>query len=198
MLWVGLTGGIGTGKSTVTRILRQAGIPVVDADVLAREVVRAGTEGHSEVIQAFGPASIDSNGELNRKEIGMKVFNDRAKLEVLERIIHPRVRALCLQEKTQLAAAGNTMAVYDVPLLFEKKLEDTFDQVVVVTCDPQVQINRLMKRDGLSEDEAIRRIAAQLPLEQKVKAAHFIIHNNGSAIDLEKRVLDLIAKLREL
>ncbi len=198
MLWVGLTGGIGTGKSTVTRILRQAGIPVVDADVLAREVVKAGTEGHGEVIKAFGPASIDQNGELNRKEIGMKVFNDRTKLEVLERIIHPRVRALCLHEKNQLAAAGNAIAVYDVPLLFEKKLEASFDQVVVVTCDPQIQIDRLIKRDGFTEDEAIRRIAAQLPLSEKVKAAHFTIHNDGSALDLEKQVSNLLEKLRKI
>ncbi len=198
MLWVGLTGGIGTGKSTVTRILRQHGIPVVDADALAREVVKVGTDGHREVVGAFGPGSVSNDGELNRKEIGMKVFNDRTKLEVLERIVHPRVRTLCLQEKNQLAASGNSIAFYDVPLLFEKKLESTFDQVVVVTCDPQIQIDRLMKRDGFTEEEALKRMAAQLPLEKKVTAAHFAIHNNGSEVDLEKQVSDLLAKLRKI
>lgn len=196
MLWVGLTGGIASGKSTVTRILRQQGVPVIDADELAREVVKSGTDGHAEVVKAFGPGSVSADGELNRKEIGMKVFADRTKLEVLERIIHPRVRALCLREKNQLAAAGNAIAFYDVPLLFEKKLESSFDQIVVVTCEPQIQIDRLMKREGFSEDEAIRRIAAQLPLEQKIKAAHFTIHNNGSMIDLEKQVDDLLKRLR--
>ncbi len=196
MLWVGLTGGIGTGKSTVTRILRQQGMAVVDADELAREVVKGGTDGHREVVKAFGPAAVNAHGELDRKEIGMQVFRDRKKLEVLERIIHPRVRILCLQEKAQLEAAGNTVAFYDVPLLFEKKLEDSFDQVVVVTCEPQIQIDRLMNRDGFTEDEAIKRISAQLPLEHKVKAAHFAINNNGSIADLEKQVADLLAQLR--
>lgn len=198
MLWVGLTGGIGTGKSTVTRILRQSGFPVVDADVLARDVVKAGTDGHEEVVKVFGPGAVAPNGELNRKEIGSQVFNDRTKLETLEKIIHPKVRSLCLKAKTELAEAGNSIAFYDVPLLYEKKLEDTFDQVVVVTCDLKIQIDRLMKRDGMSEVEAMKRIAAQLPLEQKVKAAHFVIHNDGSMINLEKQVSDLIEQLRKI
>ena len=197
MLWVGLTGGIGTGKSSVTRILRQHGLPVVDADELARQVVKMGTDGHTEVVLAFGPKSISDDGELNRKEIGAQVFGDRTKLDVLEKIIHPRVRELCLQEKDQLASQGYEMAFYDVPLLYEKKLEDTFDQVVVVTCDPEIQKGRLIKRDGFTEEEALKRIAAQLPLEQKVKAAHFTIDNNGSIFDLEKQVAQLLVKLRK-
>ncbi len=198
MLWVGLTGGIGTGKSTVTRILRQHGFPVVDADVLAREVVKVGTEGHQEVVNAFGPGSVSADGELNRKEIGSQVFTDRNKLELLEKIIHPKIRVLCLKIKDELAQAGNAIAFYDVPLLFEKKLEDTFDQVVVVACDPQIQKERIMKRDGFTSEEALKRIAAQLPLEQKVKAAHFTIHNNGSEIDLERHVSELLDKLRKI
>lgn len=197
MLWIGLTGGIGTGKSTVTRILRQQGIPVVDADELAREVVKSGTQAHQDVIVAFGATAVSADGQLNRKEIGRQVFSDKSKLATLEKIIHPKVRELCALRKSELAAQGFSLAFYDVPLLFEKKMEDMFDQIVVVTCDPSVQKDRLMKRDGFSEEEAIKRISAQLPLEHKVKAAHFTIENNGSISDLERKVSELVSKLKK-
>jgi dephospho-CoA kinase len=198
MIWVGLTGGIGTGKSTVTRILRQLGIPVIDADHLAKEVVKAGTEGYAEVVKAFGADSIRVDGELDRKKIAAQVFADKNKLSLLESIIHPKVRSLTLQKKAELESQGTELAFYDVPLLFEKKMESLFDQIVVVTCDLAIQKLRLVERDGFSEEEAMKRIANQLPLEQKVKAAHFTIENNGTIAELEKRVSELVQKLRTL
>lgn len=197
MLWVGLTGGIGTGKSTVSRILRQRNIPVIDADELAREVVAFGTEGHEEVVKAFGSSAIDANGELNRKEIGRQVFSDKNKLQILESIIHPRVRSLSNQRKKELSDRGEKIGFYDVPLLFEKKMEDLFDRIVVVCCDPKIQKKRLIDRDKFSAEEADRRIAAQLPLERKILSAHFTLHNDGTTEDLEKQVVELLEKLKK-
>lgn len=198
MLWVGLTGGIGTGKSTVSRILRQSKMAVIDADELAREVVKKDSQGFKEVVKAFGSSIVSQNGELDRKALGQKVFSDQSKLKVLENIIHPLVRSLSLQKKKELAQNGEKIAFYDVPLLFEKNMEELFDQIVVVNCDPQIQKRRLIERDGFSSEEAERRISSQLSLEEKVRAAHFTIHNNGSLEDLEKQVAELISKLKNL
>lgn len=198
MLWVGLTGGISTGKSTVARILRHVGIPVIDADELAKEVVKAGTKGYEEVVKAFGADAVQPNGELDRKKIGAQVFADKNKLSQLESIIHPKVRALTLQKKEELERAGAALAFYDVPLLFEKKMEDLFNQIVVVSCRSDIQKKRMIERDGFSEEEAQRRIASQLPLEQKIKSAHFTLENNGTVQDLELKVNELVSKLRKL
>lgn len=195
MLWIGLTGGIATGKSSVSRILKSSGYSVVDADQLAREVVSRGTPGYGEVIAEFGNDAITPSGELNRKRIGEVVFRDRSKLSRLEAIIHPRVRELAEKKKHELAQKGEKMAFYDVPLLFEKNMKPLFDRVVVVCCSPDVQLQRLMVRDGLSLEDAQRRIAAQLPILEKVKQADEVIENNGSLEDLQQRVQVLLKNL---
>lgn len=194
MKWIGLTGGIATGKSTVSRILKTRGYPVIDADILAREAVQIGTEAHQRISQAFGPDSIQASGELNRARIGEVVFSDRSKLDLLESIIHPEVRKLALAKKAELAASGHFAAFYDVPLLFEKKMEDLFDAVVVVAATPELQKARLMMRNGFSSDEANRRIASQIAIEEKVKRGHHVIHNHGSVADLEKQVDEFLTK----
>lgn len=188
MLWIGLTGGIACGKSSVSRLLRQRGYAVIDADELAREVAQKGTPAHSEIVTAFGPDSVACDGELNRAKIAQVVFSDRTRLAELERIIHPRVRALSDQRRKELEARGEKMAFYDVPLLFEKKLAPLFDRVVAVVCRPELQKERLMARNSLSADEAGRRISAQLPLAEKAKLAHHVIENNGSLEELETAV----------
>lgn len=196
MLWVGLTGGIATGKSTVSRYLRANGFAVVDADVLAREVAQNGTPAHHEIIQAFGPGAVSADGALDRKKIGSIVFKDRAQLRILESILHPRIRELANAKRRELEAAGAKIAFYDVPLLFEKNMEPIFDLIAVVACSPERQLEHLMKRNGLSRIEAERRIGAQLPIAEKVARADFVLLNEGTITSLEADVDVLIEKLR--
>lgn len=179
----------------MSRLLRERGYAVVDADLLAREAVQIGTKAHSEIVRHFGPDSILPSGELNRARIGEIVFADRSKLELLESIIHPEVRRLALERKAQLAKQGVTHAFYDVPLLFEKKMEPLFDHITVVACDPKVQKARLMARNGFSSEEADRRIAAQHAMEKKIAGAMSVIYNDGSLEDLEREVDAYVVKL---
>jgi dephospho-CoA kinase len=195
VIWIGLTGGIASGKSTVSRLLRARGFAVVDADLLAREAVQIGTKAHSEILRHFGPDVVLPSGELNRARVGEIVFADRSKLELLESLIHPEVRRLALERRAQLEKQGSTHAFYDVPLLFEKKMESLFDHITVVACDPKVQKARLMARNGFSSEEADRRIASQHAMEKKIKGAMTIIYNDGSLEDLERGVDDYIKKL---
>lgn len=188
MLWVGLTGGIASGKSTVSRLLRARGFAVIDADQLAREVVRPGTEGHREVVAAFGPDVVSASGELDRKRIGSLVFADPVKLQELERIIHPRVRARAQELRDELAAEGQRIAFYDVPLLFEKNMQSLFDRTVAVVCPPDVQVARLMSRDGLTLEEARKRLETQLPIATKATLADAVIRNDGDLAALELEV----------
>lgn len=195
MLWIGLTGGIATGKSTVSRLLRARGYAVIDADQLSREVVQIGTEAHREIASAFGPDAISDSGELDRKKIGAIVFSDRSKLALLESIIHPRVRRRAQELRDELAAEGREVAFYDVPLLFEKNMKGLFDRTVVVACSPETQLRRLILRDGFPEEEAKRRVASQIPIAEKTKLADDVIRNEGGMDELEKAVGDYLAKL---
>lgn len=194
MKWVGLTGGLGSGKSTVASILRTKGWPVIDADQIARQVLDPGTEGLTKVLQVFGPDLLLPNGELNRAELGRRVFGFPEKLLKLESIIHPRVQAEVQKQKQQLSQLGFKMAFYDVPLLFEKKLSG-FDAVVVVNAPPDVVRERLRKRNGWSEEEIDARLGAQIPLTKKTASADHVIQNTGSLHDLEAEVDRVLADL---
>jgi dephospho-CoA kinase len=198
MHWIGLTGGISTGKSTVAETLRARGCPVIDADQLAREVVQRGTEGHDEVIAAFGPGAVSESGELNRKKIGEIVFRDSGQRAKLEQILHPRIRALAEQRRQDLESQGHELAFYDVPLLFEKRLQDFFDRTVAVVCSREEQLRRLMARDGLGREDAERRITAQMPIEDKVRLADDVIRNEGSREELERAVDVYLNRLKAL
>ncbi|RYZ68882.1 MAG: dephospho-CoA kinase, partial [Proteobacteria bacterium] len=169
---------------------------VVDADILAREAVQIGTQANLEISRAFGPDSILPTGDLNRARIGEVVFSDKSKLALLESIIHPEVRRLALERKAELASQGVKLAFYDVPLLFEKDMEPLFDSVVVVAAKPELQRARLILRNGFSPAEAEKRIAAQIAIAEKIKRAHFVIHNDGSVSDLEKAVDVYLTKLQ--
>jgi dephospho-CoA kinase len=193
--WIGLTGGIGSGKSTVARIIRDLGFPVIDADQLARDAVSRGSVGVDQIRQQFGPEFLLPDQTLDRKKMAQFVFKNKTDLEKLEKIIHPLVRQLMLQKKQQLDKQQTLLAFYDVPLLFEKHLEKDFDSVVVVSCSEQQQLQRLMARDQLSLVEAQDRIRSQMDLEKKVQRADFVIDNSGLALDLESKIKTLLKTL---
>jgi dephospho-CoA kinase len=193
---VGLTGGIASGKSTFAGALRALGVPVVDADRLAREAVARGTPGLARIVADFGPAVLDERGELDRPRMGARVFGDAAARARLEAIVHPAVRALLGAELDALRAAGHALAIYDVPLLFEKQLQREVDLSVVVWAPRAVQLARLRARDGLSEAEAERRLAAQLPIDAKAAQADVVVVNDGDRAALEAKAARLLADLR--
>ncbi|MGA5300614.1 dephospho-CoA kinase [Nucisporomicrobium flavum] len=186
MLKVGLTGGIGAGKSAVAQRLRQLGAVVIDADVLAREVVAAGTDGLAAVVEAFGPGVVGADGEVDRPALGARVFGDEAARRQLERIIHPRVRARTAA--LTAAAAPDAIVVNDVPLLVETGLVPTYHLVVVVDAEPALRVGRLMQSRGMTEEQARARIAAQVPDAERRAAGDVVIDNSGTLAGLETQV----------
>jgi dephospho-CoA kinase len=193
--WIGLTGGIASGKSTVAELIRGEGIAVVDADQVAREVVEVGSAGLRRVVERFGAGVLKADGSLDRAKLGGLVFSSLEDREELENILHPLIRDRVAEKKAELAAAGVPLAFYDVPLLFEKKMRGQFDGVLVVSCGRDEQIARLMKRAGLSQDEAERRVASQVPLAEKVRQAEWVIDNSGQK-DLHPQLLTILKKIK--
>ncbi|MFT4084823.1 MAG: dephospho-CoA kinase [Nocardioides sp.] len=192
---VGLTGGIGSGKSTVAGILTELGAVVIDADRLAREVVAAGTPGLAEVVAAFGSGVLGADGELDRPALGALVFADDAQRRRLESIIHPLVRARSAE--IEESADPGAMVVHDIPLLVETGQPDRFDAVLVVDVPVEVQIARLIADRGMSEADARARIEAQATREQRLAAATYVIENTGTREDLRRRVAEVFATLKE-
>ncbi|MEV4708276.1 dephospho-CoA kinase [Actinoplanes sp. NPDC049316] len=186
MLKVGLTGGIGAGKSAVAQRLRQLGAVVIDADMLAREVVAGGTDGLAAVVDVFGPAVVGADGELDRPALGARVFGDETARRQLEQIIHPRVRA-----RTAALTAGappDAIVVNDVPLLVETGLVPTYHLVVVVDAQPALRVDRLVQTRGMTEEQARARIAAQAADSERRAAGDVVIDNNGSLAELDTQV----------
>ncbi|MCC5575523.1 dephospho-CoA kinase [Microtetraspora sp. AC03309] len=194
MVKVGLTGGIGSGKSEVSRRLAEYGAVVIDADKIAREVVEPGTEGLKEIVEAFGETVLRPDGGLDRERLGSIVFADAGKLAVLNGIVHPRVgeRVSELQE----AASEDAIVVYDVPLLAENNLASMYDVVVVVDASDEIRLDRLTRCRGMSERDARARIAAQAAREDRLKIADVVIGNEGPLEDLDARVAELWEDLR--
>lgn len=183
----GLTGGIGSGKSTVASRWRELGLPVIDADQLAREVVSPGSDGLVAVCAEFGADVLAADGTLDRKELARRVFGDTEKRRRLEAITHPRVRALGLQKFADLAALGEPLAAYEVPLLVESGMADVLRPLVVVAVPEHVQLERARARDGASDQEIRARMAAQLPLADKVAVADYVIDNSSSRAETAAR-----------
>jgi len=194
---VGLTGGIASGKSTFAALLRERGAPVVDADVLSREAVAPGSPTLARIVEAFGPLAVSSDGTLDRRWLGARVFSDAGERARLEAITHPAVRDGMLAEVARLDAAGHPLVFYDVPLLYEVGLEASLDSVVVVWTPRPVQLERLMRRDGLGRVEAEARLAVQLPLDEKAARADFVIDNQGPPQALAKKAHRLLVDLRQ-
>jgi dephospho-CoA kinase len=196
VLLVGLTGGIGAGKSTVARLLEERGAVVFDADALAREAVEPGTPGHDAVVARFGANVLGPGGELDREALASIVFSDPAARRDLEAIVHPEVRRL-FAEACEAHRDTDRVVVMSAPLLVETGMHTAFDVLVVVSAPVETQMERLLRDRGMSEEQVRARIAAQAPLEDKAAVADVIVDNDGPLDDLEGEVDRLWAELRE-
>ncbi len=194
MLKIGLTGGIGSGKSTVSRLLASYGAVVVDADLIAREVVEPGTPGLAAVTEAFGE-QVAPGGVLDREALGQVVFGDAAKRAVLSGILHPLIGARSGELWAAAESSGAAVLVHDVPLLVENDLMSLYDEVVVVDVTPEVQVERLVTMRGMSVADAEARIAAQTERATRLAAATIVVDNSGSMADLTAQVEQLWTRL---
>ncbi len=193
---IGLTGGIASGKSTVAKILRELGAPIVDADQVARDVVEPGTPALEEIVARFGPEVVDADGRLERKRLGDIVFADDDARAALNAIIHPRIAAASQQRIAALAAAGEPIVVYEAALIVENKLTSWMEALIVVSVSRDVQVQRLMARDGIDAIAAEARLAAQLPLEDKVAVADYVVDNSGTLEQTRAQVERLWARIK--
>ena len=196
MKLVGLTGGIASGKSTVAKILQGLGAAIVNADDLAREVVLPGREAWKEIVASFGADILQTDQNLDRQKLRTLIFNQPEARKRLESIIHPRVRALAEERIRQYGAAGYPVVIYEVPLLFEGKLQEWLRPVILVACDVETQTARLQKRDHLTAADAEKHIAAQMSLKDKRRLADYVIENNGSLEDLERQTRQILEELK--
>ena len=195
MLRIALTGGIATGKSHVTSRMREAGVSVIDADVIAREVVKPGKPGLASIVARFGTSILTPEGELDRLGLGKIVFRDPAARRDLEAIVHPPV-SKAIDDFFAHLPRETPFAVADIPLLFETGRQVRFDRVIVVACTREHQLERVMARDGLTLDEAERRVASQWPIEAKVKRADYVIHTDGTHVETDEQVTAVLDRLR--
>ncbi|HDI0906732.1 TPA: dephospho-CoA kinase [Staphylococcus aureus] len=188
---IGLTGGIASGKSTVSELLSVFGFKVVDADKAAREAVKKGSKGLAQVREVFGDEAIDENGEMNRRYMGDLVFNHPEKRLELNAIIHPIVRDIMEEEKQEYLKQGYNV-IMDIPLLFENELENTVDEVWVVYTSESIQMDRLMQRNNLSLEDAKARVYSQISIDKKSRMADHVIDNLGDKLELEQNLERLL------
>jgi dephospho-CoA kinase len=195
MLLVGLTGTIGSGKSTVAQMLSERGATIIDADVLARRAVELGTTAFDNIVKRWGQAVLAPDGHLDRAALRRIVFADHDQLEELNQMVHPEVERLRGRLVDQARKRGDRIVVCDIPLLFERHMTDRFDRIILVDAHRAVRLERLVKDRGLRETEAMEMIAAQMPAELKRARADFVIDNDGTLTQLERRVHDVWATL---
>ncbi|WP_423059957.1 dephospho-CoA kinase [Bacillus safensis] len=191
-LVIGLTGGIASGKSTVSQMIKEHGIRVVDADVIAKEAVAKGTPALQQIVQTFGEDVLLPNGELNRQQLGAIIFSDEEKRKQLNAIVHPEVRKEMLKQRDEGVSQQETFVVLDIPLLFESQLESLVDRIIVVYTTPELQLSRLMNRNDLSEEEALNRIHSQQSLEEKCKKADRVIENTQDLAFIRKQLQNIL------
>ncbi|MED0755667.1 dephospho-CoA kinase [Aneurinibacillus thermoaerophilus] len=192
---VGLTGGIACGKSTISRMLAERDARIIDADIIAREVVRPGEKAWSLIVERFGRGILLDSEEIDRVKLGSIVFADEKARLALNDIVHPAVRQLMRQLTQEAQEEGVSLIVLDIPLLYESKLEYMVEKVIVVYCTPEQQLERLIKRNGFSAEEARRRIASQMPVEEKKLRADYVIDNSGTLKETEEQVDELMEQL---
>jgi len=192
----GLTGGIATGKSTVAAIFEKAGARLIDADRIAREAVRKDSPAYREIVAHFGAEVLQENGELDRKRLAAVIFGDPAEQRALERIVHPRVKEEIDRGIERVRQqAPDALLIVDIPLLFEAGMQHGLDTVIVVYAPENLQIERLMARDGLTRPEAVARIRAQMPIESKRALATYLIDNSGSMESTRAETLEVYRQL---
>ncbi|MGI6575231.1 MAG: dephospho-CoA kinase [bacterium] len=189
---IGLTGGIATGKTTVGNMLRELGIPVIDADLIAREIVQPGKPAYEEIIAVFGHGVVQPDGNLDRKRLGAIVFANATLLSRLNKITHPRIAQEIKKRLAHHEEEGTPLVVVDIPLLLEGKSHIEVDEVWLVSCDSASQLQRLQTRDQISAEEAQMRIKAQMPLTEKAKYAHRIIDNSGDINNTRRQVEEFL------
>jgi dephospho-CoA kinase len=192
---IGLTGGIACGKSSVAAILRKLGISVIDADQIAHQVIAVGTQAYIEIVAEFGSHIVAADGRINRQALGKIVFNDQIARAKLESITHPVIINKIKELIRCYAAENHKLVIVETPLLFETGLENLFDDIWVVSADPGLQLERLMKLRNLNRAEAEQRLTTQLPLRDKEGKADIIIYNNREFSDLESEVIRLVERL---
>ncbi|MFJ6411240.1 dephospho-CoA kinase [Terribacillus saccharophilus] len=188
---IGLTGGIASGKSTVSDLFKEYNIPVVDADIVAREVVEPGEPALDSIVDSFGSEILLPDGSLDRQKLGGIIFRNQEKREILNGIVHPVVRERMIADRDRLKT-GHPAVVLDIPLLFEGNQLHLVDKVVVVNVDPRIQLERLMQRNDLTEQAALDRINSQMPLADKAARADAIIDNNGSRDETRAQLKKLL------
>ena len=192
---IALTGGMGTGKSHVRAVFAALGVPTIDADTLARDVVAHGTPGFESVVATFGRGILNADGDLDRRALAAMVFGDTAKRRDLEAILHPAIRGAIDQWFTTLDKTAFPFAIADIPLLYEVGLDKEYDAVIVTACTPQNQVKRIMARDNLDAKEVQGRLEAQLPIEEKVKRARHVIWTDRGFAETDRQVADVYDSL---
>jgi dephospho-CoA kinase len=194
---VGLTGGIASGKTTVAEMIDDLGTPVIDADRIAREVVEPGQPAWRDIKEAFGEEVITHDGNLDRPALGEVVFNDPHARKQLDTITHPRIAQLMMERANELREEGHRWVVYDAALIVENGIHEWLDALIVVAADEDVQLERIIKRDGLSQSEAQKRIDSQMPLEEKIAVADYVVDNNGALEDTRGQVEQIFHQIEQ-
>ncbi|XRG77391.1 dephospho-CoA kinase [Rossellomorea sp. GAMAL-10_SWC] len=191
----GLTGSIASGKSTVSNFLKELNVPIVDADVIAKKVVEIGQPAYKKIVEAFGSEVLLNSGEINRPILGSIIFNNKEKRLQLNEIVHPEVRREMKEQADRYIKEGEPLVILDIPLLYEGNSIELVEKVIVVTVSEENQLKRLMNRNGLSKEDALLRIASQLPVKEKAARADYVIDNNGDFEDTKRQVKDLLNKI---
>lgn len=193
-LVIGLTGSIGTGKSTIANKFKKLNIPVIDADIIAREVVEPNKEAYNEIVKAFGREILQVDETIDRKRLGEIVFSDDKKRKQLNDIIHPAIRKEMIKQRDEYVAVNERCVVLDIPLLYESKLAHFVEKVIVVSTSRENQLKRILQRDHITEEEALQRINAQIDVAQKAKWADAVIDNNGTIAESEQQLMEILTK----
>jgi dephospho-CoA kinase len=195
MFLVGLTGNIGSGKSTVTQLLSERGATIIDADVLARRAVESGTDAYRAIVERWGTSILGADAMLDRGALRRIVFSEPSELEQLNAIVHPEVERMRAELVERARQRGDQLVVCDIPLLFERRMTERFERIVLVDAPRPVRLERLVRERGLRETEAMDMIVAQMPAELKRARADFVIDNDGSLTALDQRVADVWSAL---
>jgi dephospho-CoA kinase len=189
---IGLTGGIASGKSTVSEMLKNWGIPVIDADIEARLAVEPGEEAYGQILNHFGKSILYEDGSINRARLGEIIFNNEGERMILNEIVHPAVRKRMAEKQEIAQSKGESMIIMDIPLLFESELRSTVDRTLLVYVDEEIQLQRLMARNNYTKEEAVARIQSQMPLIEKKKLADAVIDNNGSIQQTKSQLTNIL------